>query len=86
MLLSSGNILPHPFLPHCYDMSLQLKCHKYWPDETQDYGDISVMLVKQEHYSDYIIRTFNLKRVSCWRPLDSEIYKYKIFTIISGTK
>ena len=44
---------------------LQLKCHKYWPDETQDYGDISVMLVKQEHYSDYIIRTFNLKRVSC---------------------
>ena len=52
------------------------------------------MLVKQEHYSDYIIRTFNLKRVSCCcrcccrcqRPLDSEIYKYKIFTIISGTK
>ena len=52
------------------------------------------MLVKQEHYSDYIIRTFNLKRVSCCcrccclcqRPLDSEIYKYEIFTIISCTK
>ncbi|XP_020617545.1 receptor-type tyrosine-protein phosphatase kappa-like isoform X1 [Orbicella faveolata] len=42
----------------------KLKCHKYWPDETQDYGDISVMLVKSEHYSDYIIRTFNVKRES----------------------
>ncbi|XP_044176026.1 receptor-type tyrosine-protein phosphatase S-like [Acropora millepora] len=42
----------------------QLKCHKYWPDETEDYGDISVMLVKSEHYSDYIIRTFNIKRES----------------------
>ena len=48
------------FYIHCI---LQLKCHKYWPDETQDYGDISVMLVKTEHYSDYIIRTFNVKRV-----------------------
>ncbi|XP_068703641.1 receptor-type tyrosine-protein phosphatase F-like isoform X3 [Montipora foliosa] len=42
----------------------KLKCHKYWPDEAQDYGDISVMLVKSEHYSDYIIRTFNVKRES----------------------
>ena len=48
----------------CVHCILQLKCHKYWPDETQDYGDISVMLVKSEHYSDYIIRTFNVKRVS----------------------
>lgn len=45
-------------------LSPQLKCHKYWPDETQDYGDISVMLVRSEHYSDYNIRTFNVKRVS----------------------
>ncbi|XP_022804800.1 receptor-type tyrosine-protein phosphatase epsilon-like isoform X2 [Stylophora pistillata] len=42
----------------------KLKCHKYWPDETQDYGDISVMLVRSEHYSDYNIRTFNVKRES----------------------
>ncbi|KAL9973643.1 hypothetical protein ACROYT_G020124 [Oculina patagonica] len=42
----------------------KLKCHKYWPDETHDYGDISVMLVKSEHYSDYKIRTFNVKRES----------------------
>ncbi|XP_068717060.1 receptor-type tyrosine-protein phosphatase alpha-like [Montipora capricornis] len=42
----------------------KLKCDKYWPDEAQDYGDISVMLVKSEHYSDYIIRTFNVKRES----------------------
>lgn len=48
----------------CMHCIFQLKCHKYWPDETQDYGDISVMLVKSEHYSDYIIRTFNVKRVS----------------------
>ena len=48
----------------CYISRFQLKCDKYWPDEAQDYGDISVMLVKSEHYSDYIIRTFNVKRVS----------------------
>ena len=54
----------HYLLSYNYSLCFQLKCHKYWPDETQDYGDISVMLVKSEHYSDYIIRTFSVKRVS----------------------
>ena len=42
----------------------QLKCHKYWPDEVEDYGDIAVKQLKCEHYADYSIRTFNVKRVS----------------------
>ncbi|KAK3696715.1 hypothetical protein QZH41_013070, partial [Actinostola sp. cb2023] len=42
----------------------KLKCHKYWPDETEDYGDISVKQLKCEHYADYSIRTFNVKRES----------------------
>lgn len=43
--------------------ALQLKCHKYWPDQSEEYGDITVKLMKSEQYADYMIRTFNVKRV-----------------------
>ena len=56
--------LSHPLIPHLYDISLQIKCDKYWPDTTQNYGDISVTLVREEHNVNDTTRTFTLKRVS----------------------
>ncbi|XP_065058065.1 receptor-type tyrosine-protein phosphatase kappa-like isoform X3 [Rhopilema esculentum] len=39
----------------------KLKCHKYWPDDCIEYGDILVTLTRKEIYADYSIRTFLLE-------------------------
>lgn len=39
----------------------KLKCHKYWPDDCTEYGDIIVTLVRNEPFADYTIRTFKLE-------------------------
>lgn len=43
---------------------LQMKCCKYWPDDTELYGDIKITLLKTETLSDYTVRTFSMERVS----------------------
>jgi len=40
----------------------KLKCHKYWPDDCIEYGEIVVTQTRKEVYADYIIRTFLLDR------------------------
>lgn len=45
-------------------VSLQMKCCKYWPDDTELYGDIKITLLKTETLSDYTVRTFSMERVS----------------------
>ena len=42
---------------------IQLKCHKYWPEESEKYGGITVTATRREQYADYVIRTFLLKMV-----------------------
>lgn len=42
----------------------QMKCCKYWPDDTELYGDIKITLLKTETLSDYTVRTFSMERVS----------------------
>ncbi|CAB4018698.1 partial [Paramuricea clavata] len=39
----------------------KLKCHKYWPEESETYGQITVTATRREQYADYVIRTFLLK-------------------------
>lgn len=39
------------------------KCHKYWPDDSERYGAIKVMLTDTEELSDYTIRTFIIQVV-----------------------
>ncbi|XP_028408092.1 receptor-type tyrosine-protein phosphatase S-like [Dendronephthya gigantea] len=39
----------------------KLKCHKYWPEESEVYGEITVIATRREQYADYVIRTFLLK-------------------------
>lgn len=42
---------------------LQVKCYKYWPDDTEVYGDFKVTCVEMEPLAEYVIRTFTLERV-----------------------
>ena len=43
--------------------SLQVKCVRYWPDETEVYGDIKVTLIETEPLAEYVIRTFTVQKV-----------------------
>jgi protein tyrosine phosphatase len=38
------------------------KCYKYWPDEVEVYGDITVQIVEVEAADGYIIRSFHVTR------------------------
>uniref|UniRef100_A0A672MRZ5 Receptor-type tyrosine-protein phosphatase U n=1 Tax=Sinocyclocheilus grahami TaxID=75366 RepID=A0A672MRZ5_SINGR len=40
----------------------QVKCCKYWPDESEMYGDIKITLLKTETLAEYTVRTFALER------------------------
>lgn len=42
----------------------QVKCCKYWPDDSEMYGDIKITLLKTETLSEYTVRTFAMERVS----------------------
>uniref|UniRef100_A0A8B9KM27 protein-tyrosine-phosphatase n=1 Tax=Astyanax mexicanus TaxID=7994 RepID=A0A8B9KM27_ASTMX len=40
----------------------RVKCCKYWPDDTEMYGDIKISLLKTETLAEYTVRTFSLER------------------------
>uniref|UniRef100_UPI00398ED632 receptor-type tyrosine-protein phosphatase U isoform X4 n=1 Tax=Pristiophorus japonicus TaxID=55135 RepID=UPI00398ED632 len=40
----------------------EVKCCKYWPDDTELYGDIKVTVIKTELLAEYTVRTFSLER------------------------
>uniref|UniRef100_A0A8C7ZQ23 protein-tyrosine-phosphatase n=1 Tax=Oryzias sinensis TaxID=183150 RepID=A0A8C7ZQ23_9TELE len=40
----------------------QVKCVRYWPDETEVYGDIKVTLIETEPLAEYVIRTFTVQK------------------------
>ncbi|XP_040206342.1 receptor-type tyrosine-protein phosphatase kappa isoform X15 [Rana temporaria] len=40
----------------------RVKCYKYWPDDTEVYGDFKVTCVEMEPLAEYVIRTFTLER------------------------
>ncbi|KPP63943.1 hypothetical protein Z043_117755 [Scleropages formosus] len=42
----------------------RVKCCKYWPDDSDMYGDIKITLLKIETLAEYTVRTFALERVS----------------------
>lgn len=44
-------------------VSLKVKCVRYWPDETEVYGDIKVTLIETEPLAEYVIRTFTVQKV-----------------------
>lgn len=41
-----------------------MKCFKYWPEDTELYGDIKITLLKTETLAEYTVRTFAMERVS----------------------
>lgn len=41
----------------------QVKCVRYWPDETEIYGDIKVTLTETETLAEFVIRTFTVQKV-----------------------
>lgn len=43
--------------------SPQVKCVRYWPDDTEVYGDIKVTLIETEPLAEYVIRTFTVQKV-----------------------
>uniref|UniRef100_U3IHK5 protein-tyrosine-phosphatase n=1 Tax=Anas platyrhynchos platyrhynchos TaxID=8840 RepID=U3IHK5_ANAPP len=40
----------------------RVKCSKYWPDDSEMYGDIKITLVQSETLAEYAVRTFALER------------------------
>ncbi|XP_047672606.1 receptor-type tyrosine-protein phosphatase U isoform X1 [Tachysurus fulvidraco] len=40
----------------------RVKCCKYWPDDSEVYGDIKITLLKTETLCDYTVRTFTMER------------------------
>uniref|UniRef100_A0A8D0EX79 protein-tyrosine-phosphatase n=1 Tax=Strix occidentalis caurina TaxID=311401 RepID=A0A8D0EX79_STROC len=42
--------------------SPQVKCVRYWPDDTEVYGDIKVTLIETEPLAEYVIRTFTVQK------------------------
>ncbi|XP_031423824.1 receptor-type tyrosine-protein phosphatase T isoform X6 [Clupea harengus] len=42
----------------------RVKCVRYWPDETEVYGDIKVTLIETEPLAEYVIRTFTVQKKS----------------------
>ncbi|XP_055007173.1 receptor-type tyrosine-protein phosphatase mu-like [Boleophthalmus pectinirostris] len=40
----------------------RVKCCKYWPDDTEIYGDMKVTLIETELLSEYVIRTFAVEK------------------------
>ena len=63
-------ILPPCFLLSFFEMKLlliyfQRKCEQYWPDEGEKlYGSVLVKILDTEMTSDFIIRTFEISKVS----------------------
>lgn len=58
---------PFKSIYHVFNLCLvceQVKCYKYWPDDTELYGDIKISLLKTETLAEYAVRTFSLERVS----------------------
>ena len=46
-----------------------MKCSRYWPEDSDMYGDIKITLVKTETLAEYVVRSFALERVSLlWSP------------------
>ena len=42
----------------------QMKCLQYWPDEgTRQFGMIAVRMKDQEIFSEFALRTFEIKQV-----------------------
>lgn len=41
----------------------QVKCVRYWPDDTEVYGDIKVTLTETEPLAEFVIRTFTVQKV-----------------------
>ncbi|XP_072235088.1 receptor-type tyrosine-protein phosphatase mu-like isoform X7 [Leuresthes tenuis] len=40
----------------------RVKCCKYWPDDTEIYGDMKVTLIETQLLSEYVIRTFAVEK------------------------
>uniref|UniRef100_A0A8C2XFU6 protein-tyrosine-phosphatase n=1 Tax=Cyclopterus lumpus TaxID=8103 RepID=A0A8C2XFU6_CYCLU len=40
----------------------RVKCVRYWPDETEVYGDLKVTLIETEPLAEYVIRTFTVQK------------------------
>ncbi|XP_059900065.1 receptor-type tyrosine-protein phosphatase U [Gadus macrocephalus] len=43
-------------------MTMRMKCCKYWPDDSEMYGDIKITLLKTETLAEYTVRTFVMER------------------------
>nr|XP_055245860.1 receptor-type tyrosine-protein phosphatase U isoform X15 [Gorilla gorilla gorilla] len=41
---------------------VEVKCSRYWPEDSDTYGDIKITLVKTETLAEYVVRTFALER------------------------
>lgn len=59
----------------------QVKCCKYWPDDSEMYGDIKITLLKTETLAEYTVRTFALERVRSPAPLSPVLHMFMLLGI-----
>lgn len=52
---------------------------RYWPDETEVYGDIKVTLIETEPLAEYVIRTFTVQKVN---DINNKTNTHLIFNIM----
>lgn len=57
---------------------VQMKCCKYWPDDSELYGDIKITLLKTETLAEYTVRTFAMERVRMLRCLLMFCYDFML--------
>uniref|UniRef100_A0A8C2X019 protein-tyrosine-phosphatase n=1 Tax=Cyclopterus lumpus TaxID=8103 RepID=A0A8C2X019_CYCLU len=64
-LVEVGRVSPHTHThtqTHKHTSASVVKCCKYWPDDTEIYGDMKVTLIETQLLSEYVIRTFAVEK------------------------
>ena len=58
----------------------QVKCEKYWPDESNVYGEIQVTVTETKTFADYVTRMMVVEKVIFSFPVsisvDARIYMF----------
>lgn len=48
---------------------LKVKCEKYWPDESNVYGEIQVTITETKTFADYVTRIMVVEKVTFLFPV-----------------
>lgn len=87
--MSFNHFIFYPFVISCIliqmmNVIFQVKCVRYWPDETEIYGDIKVTLTETEPLAEFVIRTFTVQKVKTWASTSNHFISYSRKQVFRG--